>query len=78
MNNFEPCEVEARFLRDGRPVPYKIIWRGQPHNIIEVGRFWNSGQAHHVLVKIPGQTLELCYQGSWSGKIAGKPRFSSL
>jgi hypothetical protein len=78
MADFIPCDVESRFLSDGTPRPYKVNWKNTNHPVLETGRTWREDSSHHILVKLTGQiTLELKYDGTWSGRIVGKPRFSS-
>ncbi|MCI0714648.1 MAG: hypothetical protein L0154_31120 [Chloroflexi bacterium] len=79
MADFVPCSVEARFLPDGRPIPHKVTWDGVERVVVTTGRMWQEATQHHVLVQLSGQiTLELKYDGAWSGRPVSKPRFSSI
>lgn len=78
MADFVPCVVEARFRPDGKPIPRYVTWNGDRRIVLSIGRQWQEGLNHHLLVQLPGQlTLELKYDGTWSGRLISKPRFSS-
>lgn len=79
MANFVPCDVDARFLPDGRVVPRNVTWDGVRRVVEMTGRTWQEGHIQHMLVQLTGQiTLDLKYDGTWSGRLISKPRFSSI
>ena len=78
MADFVPCSVEAHFLPDGQPIPRKVNWDSEEHLVLATGRTWQEAGQHHMLVQLSGHlTLELKYDGTWSGRVVSKPRFSS-
>jgi hypothetical protein len=62
-------EVIARFDKDGKIYPQRLIWQGVEFPVESTGRRWQDQEGLHILIMIPRErVVELIYQagdGLW-------------